>query len=169
MHGRWADKGDDETSCGACHAPAFCAGCHEPTNDVPARSSTAWYQSAWPRGERMDDAAELTVQQVHSLTYRYTHGFDARAQSTRCATCHDADRFCTPCHRNGYDATGTRIVPQSHQLAGFASAGGGKALNRHAKLAEMDIERCATCHNIDGGDPVCAVCHSTGIAPVGDR
>lgn len=163
MHGRWADKGADEEHCAACHSNAFCQSCHEPTNDVPSGSATAYYQSAWPRGEKMDDENALTVQSVHSLTYRYTHGFDARAQSSRCATCHEPESFCTPCHRNGYDATGTRIVPQSHQMAGFVTLNGSKALNRHATLAKMDLESCATCHDVDGADPVCAVCHSTGL------
>jgi len=27
----------------------------------------------------------------------------------------------------------------------------------------MDIESCVTCHNVDGGDPVCAGCHTADI------
>jgi hypothetical protein len=27
----------------------------------------------------------------------------------------------------------------------------------------MDLESCTTCHDVDGADPVCAVCHSTGL------
>jgi c(7)-type cytochrome triheme protein len=163
LHGRWADKGADEGMCAACHAQSFCQTCHAPTNDVPAIGGTAYYQPAWPRGEKMDDERMTSLQTMHSLTYRYTHGFEARAQSIRCQTCHEPETFCTPCHRNGYDAVGARIVPQSHQMAGFVTLGGSKALNRHAKLAEMDLESCATCHDVDGGDPVCAVCHSTGL------
>lgn len=164
LHGKTAMNGEADRECGVCHSQSFCQECHTPTNDVPAGvAADRFYLDSWPRARSMDDSRMLTVQTAHSLTYRYTHGFDARAQSSRCATCHDAETFCTPCHRNGYDATGTRIVPQSHQLAGFASVTGGKAMNRHAKLAEMDIAACATCHEVDAGDPVCAICHSTGV------
>lgn len=159
-HGKFAMNGEADRDCAVCHSESFCQECHTPTNDVPGMvDADHFYIDAWPRGEKMDDADELTVQKAHSLTYRYTHGFDARAKSTRCETCHEPETFCTPCHENGYDATGVRIVPQSHQLAGFVMAGGGKALNRHGKLAEIDIESCATCHNVDGGDPICAGCH----------
>jgi hypothetical protein len=156
--------GEADRNCAVCHSTSFCQECHTPTNDA---ASGGAYINAWPRGEKMDDGDLLTVQKVHSLTYRYTHGFDARAQSSRCATCHDHDSFCTPCHRGGYDATGVRIVPQSHQMAGFATVGGGEALNRHGKLAKRDIENCVTCHDVDGADPLCAVCHSSGAVKGG--
>ncbi len=163
-HGKFAMNGEADRECAVCHSESFCQECHTPTNDVPhGVAADEFYLEGSPRGEKMDDGVELTLQKVHSLTYRYTHGFDARAKSTRCETCHEPESFCTPCHHNGYDATGMRIVPQSHQLAGFATVGGGSAMNRHARLAEMDIESCVTCHNVDGGDPVCAGCHTADI------
>jgi hypothetical protein len=163
MHGRYAMNGESDRDCAQCHSSSFCQSCHSPTNSVPKGvMSDQFYVSGYARGEKMDDGKELTLQQVHALTYRYTHGFDARAQSSTCQRCH-TENFCSDCHQNGYDAAGTRIVPQSHRLAGFVSITGGKAMNRHAKLAEMDLQSCATCHNVDGGDPICATCHSTGI------
>ncbi|MCB2205877.1 cytochrome c family protein [bacterium] len=168
-HGKFAMNGEASRDCAVCHSESFCQECHTPTNDVPhGVSADEFYIVGSPRGEKIDDENLLTVQKVHSLTYRYTHGFDARAKSTRCETCHEPESFCTPCHQNGYDATGIRIVPQSHQLAGFATVGGGSAMNRHAKLARMDIESCVTCHNVDGGDPVCAGCHE-GVMQGGDQ
>jgi hypothetical protein len=162
-HGKFAMNGESDRECAVCHSQSFCQECHTPSNNVPhGVHADEFYLEGAPRGEKIDDERQLTLQKVHTLTYRYTHGFDARAKSTRCETCHEPESFCTPCHQNGYDATGMRIVPQSHQLAGFATVGGGKAMNRHAKLAVMDIETCVTCHNIDGGDPVCAGCHSSG-------
>ena len=131
--------------------------------------SDNFYVNGWPRGEKIDDERVLTVQKAHPFGYTYTHGFDARAKSVRCETCHEQESFCAPCHENGYDATGRRIVPQSHQLAGFALVGGGKAQNRHGRLAMMDIESCVTCHNVEGGDPVCSACHSTGAVTGGMR
>ena len=169
MHGRYATSGEAERECAACHSQSFCQECHTATNAVPSGvAKDKFYIDTWPRGEKMDDGKLLTVQSAHNLTYRYTHGFDARAQSTHCERCHEAESFCTPCHENGYDGNGARIVPQSHQLAGFSSVTGGKAMNRHAKLAERDLMSCATCHNVDGGDPVCAKCHSTGVVKGGD-
>ncbi|MDT8324083.1 MAG: cytochrome c3 family protein [Bacteroidota bacterium] len=168
-HGKFAMNGQADRDCAVCHSESFCQQCHTPTNDVPhGVTADEFYLEGSPRGEKIDDERQLTLQKVHSLTYRYTHGFDARAKSTRCETCHEPESFCTPCHQNGYDATGMRIVPQSHQLAGFATVGGGAAMNRHGKLAKMDIESCVTCHNVDGGDPVCAGCHE-GVMQGGAR
>jgi Outer membrane cytochrome MtrC/MtrF-like, domains II/IV len=165
LHGKMAMNGEASRDCASCHSQSFCAECHSPSNEAASPSMIdEFYNSAYPRGEKIDDGDGLTLQMVHSLTYRYTHGFDARIQSSRCQTCHETESFCADCHRNGYDANGARIVPQSHQLAGFASSTGGKAMNRHGRLASMDIERCVTCHNVDGGDPICAMCHSTGVA-----
>jgi hypothetical protein len=164
FHGKYAMNSHYERLCQACHSMTFCQECHMPSNNVPATATKKdFYLEGDPRGEVMDDSRLLTVQSVHNLTYKYTHGFDARVQSSRCQTCHNPETFCTPCHRGGYDASGMRIVPQSHQLAGFVALGQPKAMNRHAKLAEMDLESCVTCHDVDGGDPVCAMCHSSGI------
>ncbi len=170
LHGRKAATGGADRDCAVCHSAGFCQECHTPTNDVPAGVALdKAYVDMWPRGEKIDDGDLLTVQKVHSLTYRYTHGLDARARSSRCESCHESETFCAPCHRNGYDATGVRVIPQSHQLAGFAQSGGPKSMNRHGKLAKMDIARCATCHDVDGADPVCAMCHSTGLVTGGVR
>jgi hypothetical protein len=167
LHGKFAMNGESDTECAQCHSVGFCQDCHSATNSVPKRiMADQFYLDAFPRAGTMDDGRLLGIQQVHALTYRYTHGFDARAQSSTCQRCH-SETFCSDCHQNGYDASGGRIVPQSHVLAGFATLGGGKAMNRHAKLAEMDIQSCATCHNVDGGDPICATCHSTGIVKGG--
>ncbi|MBR9977673.1 MAG: cytochrome c3 family protein [Bacteroidetes bacterium] len=169
-HGKFAMNGEADRDCAVCHSQSFCQECHTPSNDVPAGvTSDRFYIDAYPRGEKIDDAHQLTVQKAHPLGYLYTHGFDARAKSTRCETCHEQESFCTPCHQNGYDASGVRIVPQSHQLAGFATVGGGAAMNRHGRLARMDMESCVTCHNVEGGDPVCAACHSTGAVTGGMR
>ena len=72
-------------------------------------TKTQFYLDMYPRGEKMDDGKLMTVQSVHSLTYRYTHGFDARAQSMHCERCHEPETFCQPCHQNGYDGNGARI------------------------------------------------------------
>jgi ssDNA-binding Zn-finger/Zn-ribbon topoisomerase 1 len=170
LHGKLADDGSADRECATCHSAGFCQSCHTPTNDVSVpRTADKYYLDAHPLGEKMDDGRLLTVQQVHSLTYRYTHGFDARAQSSRCATCHETESFCVSCHENGYDANGVRVVPQSHLLSGFVTIGGSSAMNRHGKMAEMDLEACATCHHVEGGDPICAKCHESGIVKGGIR
>ena len=169
-HGKFAMNGEADRDCAVCHSQSFCQECHTPTNAVPSEvTDDMFYVDGWARGEKIDDERMLTVQKAHPLGYAYTHGFDARAKSVRCETCHEQESFCAPCHETGFDATGMRIVPQSHQLAGFALIGGGQAQNRHGKLAVMDIESCVTCHNVEGGDPVCAACHSTGAVTGGMR
>lgn len=169
-HGKFAMNGEADRDCAVCHSQSFCQECHTPTNAAPGEiTDDNFYVNGWPRGEKIDDERALTVQKAHPLGYAYTHGFDARAKSVRCETCHEQESFCAPCHETGYDATGMRIVPQSHQLAGFALVGGGAAQNRHGKMAIMDIESCVTCHNVEGGDPVCAACHSTGAVTGGMR
>lgn len=169
-HGKFAMNGEADRDCAVCHSQSFCQECHTPSNAVPGNvTNDNFYVNGWPRGEKMDDENVLTVQKAHPLGYAYTHGFDARAKSTRCETCHEQESFCAPCHQTGYDATGMRIVPQSHQLAGFVLVGGGSASNRHGKMAIMDIESCVTCHNVEGGDPVCSACHSTGAVTGGMR
>lgn len=173
VHGQLISLGGPVSSCGMCHSENFCQSCHVPTNLVPpvsGRGTSDKMKNAtvegWPRAEKMDDAKVLTGQAMHPLTYRYTHGIDARAKTTRCETCHESATFCTPCHQNGYDISGVRILPQSHRLAGFVSITGGKAMNRHGRLAKQDMESCATCHEVDGGDPLCVKCHQGG--PIND-
>lgn len=169
-HGKFAMNGEADRDCAVCHSQSFCQECHTPTNVAPGETTNdVMFIDGWPRGEKIDDARVLTVQKAHPLGYSYTHGFDARAKSTRCETCHEQESFCAPCHETGFDAAGVRIVPQSHQLAGFVLVGGGAANNRHGKLAVMDLESCVTCHNVEGGDPVCAACHSTGAVTGGMR
>ncbi|MDH7516333.1 MAG: cytochrome c3 family protein [Bacteroidota bacterium] len=163
LHGRKAAGSEETRSCAMCHTPVSCQECHVPMNDVPlGRAPDKDFVDSWPRGEEIPGGDYLTVQKAHSLSYRYTHGLDARARSVRCERCHDEQMFCVPCHRNGYDAVGTRIVPMSHRLAGFVQLGGPRSMNRHGRLAESDIASCAVCHDVDGGDPVCAICHATG-------
>ncbi|NOY05870.1 MAG: hypothetical protein GXO82_04460, partial [Chlorobi bacterium] len=167
-HGRIALMTAEQEKCASCHSTSFCQECHAPGNIVPFPSGEDNFAMPFnARPGSMDDGKNLTLQFRHSLNYRYTHGFDARAQSSRCTTCHERESFCTPCHQNGLDGNGARILPQSHQLAGWASVPipGTSSLNRHARAANMDLESCVTCHDVQGQDPVCAVCHSSGVVP----
>lgn len=167
-HGKFAMVGGNEQECAACHSQSFCQGCHTPYNKVQSVGAVKNYNVPQsPNNEPIDSPDRLDIQKVHNLTYRFTHGFDARAQSSRCFICHEQESFCTPCHQNGYDEAGVRIITQSHQLAGFVTLGGNKAMNRHGKLAAMNIESCVTCHNVDGADPICATCHGNGFGPKG--
>ena len=167
-HGRIALMTSEQEKCASCHSTSFCQECHAPGNIVPSPSGADNFAMPFTaRPGSMDDGKNLTLQFRHSLNYRYTHGFDARAQSSRCTTCHERETFCTPCHQNGLDGNGARILPQSHQLAGWASVPipGTPSQNRHARAASIDLESCVTCHDVEGQDPVCAVCHSSGVVP----
>jgi hypothetical protein len=57
------------------------------------------------------------------------------------------------------------IVPASHLLPDFTTIGVGSGGGQHAILAKREIESCVSCHDIQGGDPTCIVCHldSDGI------
>ena len=47
----------------------------------------------------------------------------------------------------------------------FTTIGVGTGGGEHATLARRDIERCISCHDVQGADPTCITCHldSDGI------
>jgi len=101
----------------------------------------------------------------HGLNYRFLHGIEARGKRSYCATCHELDigDFCAECHNQGMNEKGMNptIRPLWHggadwgALAGGVGSGGG----RHAEMARRDIETCVACHNLQGDDPTCLLCH----------
>ena len=57
------------------------------------------------------------------------------------------------------------IVPSSHLSPDFKTFGVGSGGGDHAILARRDIEQCVSCHDVQGTDATCIVCHldSDGI------
>ena len=50
-------------------------------------------------------------------------------------------------------------MPKTHLVPNFTTLGVGSGGGEHAVLAERDIETCASCHDVEIGDPVCITCH----------
>ena len=147
-----------DNSCVPCHAVSDCQECHEGAllNELSNRSGP---QQA-PFGPSSESTSALIVERVHGLNFRFLHGLEARGKNSDCVTCHELDTgdFCAECHNPDSDLG---IRPQWHGgsnwLAGIGTVGSGGG--RHAELARRDIENCATCHDTQGDDPTCLLCH----------
>ncbi|MFH1571671.1 MAG: cytochrome c3 family protein [Gemmatimonadota bacterium] len=155
-HGQQARISD--AACVPCHAVSDCQECHEGALLVELAALGVPRQT--PFGPELAGRAGQTLQRVHGLNYRFLHALDARGKSSDCITCHELDTgdFCGECHNPAGDA-GLRPVWHGGAnwgaLAGAVGSGGG----RHAELARRDIERCAACHESQGDDPACLLCH----------
>ncbi len=143
--------------CAHCHSNNFCQECHEATDllstrILPAHVYTAYAPTA--KGEQ-----SLVLKSVHGLNYRYLHQLDANGKEKDCGTCHESSFYCAECHNSS--GLNEQIRPAWHggpdwgALATGVGTGGG----RHAELARRDIERCTACHDVQGADPACLMCH----------
>ena len=100
------------------------------------------------------------LERVHGLDYRFTHGIDAKGKESTCMTCHETETFCVECHNSsGGDFAMGGFTPVSHQAPDFIILGVGSGGGEHAKLARRDIESCSSCHDVEGADPSCILCH----------
>jgi hypothetical protein len=143
-HKKFVRAGGSENNCISCHSDDFCQQCHDATNLFTPQTS----------GKQ-----QLVLQRVHDLNYRYTHGIEAKAKSNDCYVCHDRQTFCTSCHISGADITSGSVKPEWHKGNDFVTIGVGTGGGRHAKLAKRDIEMCMSCHDTEGADPTCLICH----------
>lgn len=148
-----------QTSCQTCHTETFCQQCHQGAGlkaflpkdlMVEPRSKTS----------TKDSPKRTVLQNIHALDYRFTHGIDARAKQSDCASCHDAETFCAKCHEAGGNVTQGTFKPKSHMVPGFTTLGRGSGGGLHAEEARRDIESCASCHDVEGRDPTCMTCHT---------
>jgi hypothetical protein len=108
----------------------------------------------------LDNAKEMQIVRVHDLNYVYSHGIDAKGKIAECQTCHQTETFCAECHAsmsNDYAVEG--VEPSSHNNPAFVTIGVGSGGGEHAALARRDIENCAACHDTQGADPTCVLCH----------
>ena len=158
----WMDDHREEVRVGAecamCHQEAYCQECHDGARLIESRANARTYDPSF--GPRTQGSEPMMVEKVHDLNYRYTHGLDASDKATDCSVCHLKAAFCRTCHLpEGENFAGA--LPQWHggdDWGAFATrvgSGGG----RHAELARRDIERCAACHDVQGDDPACLLCH----------
>lgn len=155
-HKRTVRAGAFEAECASCHMQSFCQDCHETaglmfSKEGFTRSTPMYSPEAAGKGTISSD-------RVHEPNYKFTHGFDARSKRTQCQTCHEVETFCADCHFDGAGVGRGAFKPSSHDQPGFVMLAGNGG--RHAQLARRDIENCMSCHDLQGRDPSCMLCHA---------
>lgn len=148
-----------DAQCQTCHQETFCQECHQPTALKSFKGNRDLSTDPRPRRSILDSPRETVLQNVHSLNYRFTHGVDAKARQSDCASCHEQESFCVQCHQAGGNITQFKFKPATHAVPGFATLGVGSGGGLHAEEARRDIENCMSCHNVEGQDPSCMTCH----------
>ncbi len=144
-----------ERTCSGCHAPSYCATCHN------AEASPAF----------------------HGRNYVARHGPESFTSTTECATCHQGEAFCVSCHRETGRAAGTGARPGKYHdgQAQWAFAHGAVARRSIESCASCHRQTdCLQCHSARAGqgvsphgrnfDPdlaaknrnLCARCHAGG-------
>jgi hypothetical protein len=149
-------------NCAMCHTDESCDNCHSGTTSLSTKNTKSDFYTPYSPVNGTNGVKQQQLTLVHDLNYRYTHGIDVKSKSSECTTCHQKETFCVECHiSTGGDYALGGVVPQSHTVKGFIIPGGyGSGGGEHSILAKRDIERCASCHDINGGDPNCIVCHT---------
>lgn len=159
VHGEFVRLGGLNVDCSTCHSENFCQECHSPV-ELKQFGEKGLSADPRPRTSPKDQPAQTTLQRVHDLNYRLTHGIDAQAKSADCATCHDTQQFCVTCHQSGGNIDQFKFKPPSHNVPGFVTIGKGTGGGLHAEEARRDMESCVGCHDVPGQDPVCMTCHN---------
>ncbi|MDZ7292128.1 MAG: cytochrome c3 family protein [candidate division KSB1 bacterium] len=150
--------------CAVCHTDNFCQSCHaEATTQITRGAPTRGVPENRPAP---DGRQPLVKQRVHNLNYVFTHALDFRSKQADCYSCHNQQTFCSDCHARNQDAGFAAPMPLSHRAPDFVRLGKGLGGGQHAVLARRDMESCASCHDVEGRDPKCVLCHSD-LAPKG--
>lgn len=153
----------NSSECQTCHIQINCDNCHSGANlnmdnDLLKMNPIPSYRPDLFAGKQL-------AFRNHSLDYIYTHGLDVTFKVKDCSVCHESKDFCSDCHQNSSDALLNK--PDFHggldwgavkygTGTDFSTINGGK---NHAMMARRDIELCYSCHDLDGGDPICIDCH----------
>ena len=148
--------------CETCHSNNFCENCHAATVGITESNSKTDFYTPYSPYKFKDDVKQQQITFKHDLNYVYNHGVDARLHKDQCQTCHQTETFCAKCHSadgQGDYALGG-VVPFSHTQPNFTTVGVGSGGGLHAQLAQKDIESCAACHDVEGGDANCVLCHN---------
>lgn len=150
----------DESQCQMCHeTETFCADCHVATTGIEETNLSNDFYTPYSPHNYVDGVKQQTITRVHDLNFRFTHGIEAKGKTNNCQTCHQTETFCAECHasEDGDFAMGG-IMPLSHTKSNFVT--GLTPGSDHAILAKRDIESCASCHDVQGADANCILCHS---------
>ncbi|MDH4071026.1 MAG: cytochrome c3 family protein [Ignavibacteria bacterium] len=151
--------GGVEQSCQTCHVETFCQECHQGV-ELKAFGERDLMADPRPKISVRDNADQMMLQSTHELNYRFFHAIDARSQKAECESCHEPQSFCAECHVGGGNINQARFKPASHAVPGFTTFGAGSGGGLHAEAARRDIESCVSCHDVEGQDPTCLVCHA---------
>ncbi len=148
------------SNCAMCHDNNSCETCHVGTKMMTeSNAPNDFYQPFLPENF-VDGTKQQQITRVHDLNYRFNHGIDLKGKNAQCQTCHEVETFCVNCHSAvGGDISLGGVMPSSHlapDFVKFPGTDGGK----HALLARRDIERCISCHDVQGQDAVCITCHT---------
>lgn len=152
----------DENECQMCHeTETFCEDCHAATSGIEESNLSNDFYTPYMPHNYTDGTKQQVITRVHDLNYRFTHGIDARGKTDNCQSCHQTETFCAECHasEDGDFAMGG-IMPLSHTASNFVLGRVRGMGGEHAILAKRDIESCASCHDVQGADPNCIMCHS---------
>jgi hypothetical protein len=148
-------------TCASCHTQESCADCHNGSDllkvSVPGKDLLTLRS---PRLTANDRGQGMRTAKVHDLNFKFTHGLAVAGKTSDCQTCHNRQTFCATCHAAGGDVNQAKFQPESHRKLGFVTIGVGSGGGVHAKLARRDIESCASCHDTQGADPACIMCHT---------
>lgn len=156
-HKRFARLDQHENKCTSCHTEDSCQECHTAANVQTTKGAAPRFV---PENRPLVSGKQLLVKQsVHELNYRFLHPLDVRSRRSDCSSCHEQRTFCADCHSKNQEAGFNAPRPESHRAADFVRIGVGSGGGLHAELAERDIEQCAACHDVEGRDPACLLCH----------
>jgi len=149
-------------NCQMCHDNNFCESCHVATNLINETNSANNFYQPYSPHNYIDNTKQQQISLVHDLNYQFNHGIDAKGKASNCITCHQTETFCAECHNaSGFgDFAQEGFLPSSHSKTNFTTFGVGTGGGLHSELAKRDIENCASCHDTQGADPTCIMCHT---------
>ncbi|MCX8010006.1 MAG: cytochrome C [Ignavibacteria bacterium] len=160
VHKHWVRTGMNNKECVMCHNANFCESCHNANPSITAKGKPDdFYLSTTPNDVSLNSKNQMKIQKVHELNYRFTHGIESKGKFADCESCHNRQTFCAGCHSAESEILMSKVKPQSHYSSDFMILGVGSGGGRHASLAKQDIERCVSCHDVNGNDPTCTFCH----------
>ena len=150
----------EDSQCQMCHTNTFCESCHVSTTMITEKNNEHDFYTPYSPHKFIDNTKQQNLTRVHDLNYIYTHGIDLKGKTTECQTCHQTESFCAECHDSkARDFNLAGNVPTTHRDPNFVTIGVGTGGGKHAILAKRDIEECSSCHDIQGADQNCIMCH----------
>lgn len=144
--------------CAHCHTNNYCQECHESVDLVSTKILPNDYYANY--SPHLQGQETMVVKSVHDLNFRFTHPMEALGKDKECQTCHETSFYCAECHSNENGQAGIRPAWHGGPDWGALAMGVGSGGGRHGEMARRDIERCASCHDVQGADPSCLMCHS---------